>query len=475
MIKEHLVKTIQPYAARFISSNTVLEMKRWAFEMKRCLLNKDHHIDIYLRINDPYSYLLVQVMADFEQRYTINIEFKVIQNLQLDMYPEEAMWHDNGFIDASHLAKLYRLKFPAAIPEKNLMRVKQGTGCLLQLEQLQLEQFQLERLQTEPLKSKQEGRWQQVSSVFEQYWFQQRLSLDPVLECSSDLELDPRLEQRLAQNEQYLHQQGHYMSAMLHYAGEWYWGLDRLDHLEKRLNALGLAHNKKTDEVVFNKTYINFCQQPPLIAPSSAQKNKQSDKKLVLFFSIRSPYSYIGLQQAIKLAEYYQLPLEIKPILPMIMRGLLVPKVKKMYIFHDTKREAQKLGLDYGFVADPLGAGVERCYCLFSYAQSLGCEQQFILNYALAVNAQGIRAETDAGLKLIVQRSGMDWVHAQTLLTSSDIDSEWRQWVEDNRQQMLGQGSWGVPSFQYGDLLLWGQDRIGIIEQVIREDRRNSE
>ena len=457
MIKEHLVKTIQPYAARFISSNTVLEMKRWAFEMKRCLLNKDHHIDIYLRINDPYSYLLVQVMADFEQRYTINIQFKVIQQLQQDMYPEEAMWHDNGFIDASHLAKLYGLKFPAAIPEQNSKAVGQGTVRLLQLE------------------NQQEDRWQQVSSVFEQYWFQQPLSINPVLGCSSDLELDPRLEQRLAQNEQYLHQQGHYMSAMLHYAGEWYWGLDRLDHLEKRLNALDLAHNKKIDEVVFNKTYADFCQQPPLIAPSSSKKNKQSDKKLVLFFSIRSPYSYIGVQQAITLAEYYQLPLEIKPILPMIMRGLLVPKVKKMYIFHDTKREAQKLGLDYGFVADPLGAGVERCYCLFSYAQSLGYEQQYILNYALAVNAQGIRAETDAGLKLIVQRSGMDWDHAQTLLTSSDIDSEWRQWAEDNRQQMLGQGSWGVPSFQYGDLLLWGQDRIGIIEQVIREDRRNSE
>jgi len=467
MIKDNLVKTIQPYAARCISSTAVLEIKRWAFEMKRRLLNKDHRIDLYLRINDPYSYLLVQVMADFEQRYAINIQFKVIQQLQQDMYPEEVMWHDNGFIDASHLSKLYGLKFPAAIPEQDSMAVGQSTVRLLQLEQLQLEQLQDELIQNESLESSQENRWQQVGAIFERYWFQQS--------SSSELVLDSGLEQRLAQNEQDLQQQGHYMSAMLHYAGEWYWGLDRLDHLEKRLNALGLAHNESTDEVVFNKTYIDFCQQPPLITSPGSSENPRGDKKLVLFFSIRSPYSYIGLQQAIKLAEHYQLPLDIKPILPMIMRGLLVPKVKKMYIFHDTKREAKKLGLDYGFVADPLGAGVERCYCLFSYAQSLGCEQQFILNYALAVNAQGIRAETDAGLKLIVQRSGMDWDHARTLLTSPAIDREWRQWAEDNRQQMLGQGSWGVPSFQYGELLLWGQDRIGIIEQAIREDRCNSE
>lgn len=36
---------------------------------------------------------------------------------------------------------------------------------------------------------------------------------------------------------------------------------------------------------------------------------------------------------------------------------------------------------------------------------------------------------------------------------------------------MLGLGSWGVPTFQYGDLVLWEQDRVGIIEKEIRKSR----
>jgi 2-hydroxychromene-2-carboxylate isomerase len=33
---------------------------------------------------------------------------------------------------------------------------------------------------------------------------------------------------------------GHYLGAMLYYGGEWYWGVDRLQYLESRLQSLGL-------------------------------------------------------------------------------------------------------------------------------------------------------------------------------------------------------------------------------------------
>ena len=34
---------------------------------------------------------------------------------------------------------------------------------------------------------------------------------------------------------------GHYLSGVIYYEGEWYWGIDRLHHLESRLNDLGLS------------------------------------------------------------------------------------------------------------------------------------------------------------------------------------------------------------------------------------------
>jgi 2-hydroxychromene-2-carboxylate isomerase len=440
-MKDALQKNVQPYVARMISSMAALKLKRHFHEIKRRVLAQPHHVEIYLRINDPYSYLLVQVLAEVEQRFSITTSFKTIQQLQADMYPEAEMWHDNGFIDASHLADLYQLDWPSQAPDPATVRVRQGCRLLLHIEARS--------------QANNDRYWSDVEEVYKKYWFQQ--SLDEIKEGDLD---ESAWERQLLANEQALAEKGHYMSAMMLYGGEWYWGLDRLDHLERRLNQRGLGDN----QVRFNKTYGQLCQSNSLKAPNSLHK------KLTLYFSIRSPYSHLGLQQAITMAKHYQISLDIKPVLPMVMRGLSVPKTKKMYIFHDTKREAQKLGIDYGFVADPLGEGVNRCYSLFKYAQSLGCEQEYLLHYAQAVNAQGIRSETDAGLKIIVERSGLDWNHAQQLLQQPDCEKEWQVWAEENRQQMVALGSWGVPTLQYGDLVLWGQDRVGLIERAILRD-----
>jgi 2-hydroxychromene-2-carboxylate isomerase len=449
-MKDTLQKIIQPYGARLISSNALLRCKRRLQETKRKLLARPHHIQLYLRINDPYSYLLVQVLADFEHRFGVQMTFKTILNLQQDMYPEAEMWHSNGSHDAAHLADLYQLKWPKTPPngdaEKEALRIKKSSQQLLQLENQRLENNRCD--------------WVAVEKIFEQYWFQQPCEELAERKLDGSVSEQPWMLQLLS-NEQVLVEQGHYMSAMLYYAGEWYWGLDRLDHLEKRLLQLGLGRDT---EVEFNKTYNDFCQSEALLKPSTRLK------KLTLYFSIRSPYSHLGLQQAIKLAEHYQLTLDVKPVLPMIMRGLSVPNTKKMYIFHDTKREAEKLNIDYGFVADPLGEGVNRCYALFKYAQAAGKETDYLLNYAQAVNAQGIRSETDVGLRQIVERTGLDWSHAKQLLQQADRDKLWQIWAEDNREEMVALGSWGVPTFQYGDLILWGQDRAGLIERVILQD-----
>ncbi len=461
-MKNALVNNIQPYAARLITSAAALRIKRACYEGKRKLLAQPHHVDVFLRINDPYSYLLVQVMADFSARFDIHVRYKTIQHLQDDMYPEEAMWHQNGFIDATHLAKLYGLQWPQQNlkqrPDNRIALVNQGTERLLQRELAQASTEQQAGID-----------WQAVEAIFHDYWFQYSDddASHSVIREDASLADALALDRQLADNEQFLIEQGHYMSAMLHYAGEWYWGLDRLDHLEKRLNALGLA--KTEERIVFNRTYADFCTGKSLSAPHP------QIKKLTLFFSIRSPYSHLALVQALKLAQHYQLVLEIKPVLPMLMRGLLVPDTKKMYIFHDTKREANKLGIDYGYVADPLGKGVEHCYTLFQYAKSLGKENDYLLHYAQAVNAQGIHSETQQGLKIIVERSGLDWAHCLSLLQQSDANEKWMVWAEANRQEMVALGSWGVPTFQYGDLVLWGQDRAGLIERAIKEDGMNSE
>ena len=45
-------------------------------------------------------------------------------------------------------------------------------------------------------------------------------------------------------------------------------------------------------------------------------------------------------------------------------------------------------------------------------------------------------------------------------------DPSWRDSVEANRQELLGLGLWGVPSFRVNDKpALWGNDRLWMVEQ----------
>jgi 2-hydroxychromene-2-carboxylate isomerase len=191
--------------------------------------------------------------------------------------------------------------------------------------------------------------------------------------------------------------------------------------------------------------------------------NGNKQQPLILYWSARSPYSYIALERAIMLAKHHRIPLTIKPVLPMMMRDMNVPDTKKIYIFLDTKREASKLGLPYGYVADPLGVAVERCYSLIEYAKAEGKYHDFLLSFARAVNSEGIRAETDKGMKTIVTRCGLDWGIAQRKLE----DKSWRHWADKNLEDMYSVGCWGVPTICYGDTIFWGQDRFGIMENYI--------
>ena len=50
------------------------------------------------------------------------------------------------------------------------------------------------------------------------------------------------------------------------------------------------------------------------------------------------------------------------------MRGLPVPRAKQIYIMRDTKREAERLGMPFGRVVDPVGPGVERGLAVLHHA-----------------------------------------------------------------------------------------------------------
>ena len=194
-------------------------------------------------------------------------------------------------------------------------------------------------------------------------------------------------------------------------------------------------------------------------------RRQRTGRILHAFISFRSPYSYICLPRAKQLAEHYGAQLRLRFVMPMVMRGLPVPRAKSWYITGDTKREAERVGMRFGTIIDPVGLGVERGLAVLNHAIEAGKGYDFALSFTQGAFADGIDATTDAGLLKMAKRAGL----GQETVTAALADEGWRKVAEDNRAEMFGTGLWGVPAFRVDDgPARWGQDRLWVIEQDLR-------
>lgn len=244
---------------------------------------------------------------------------------------------------------------------------------------------------------------------------------------------------------------GHYLGAMFHFEGEWYWGVDRLHHLEPRLQSRGLARGPLAPPPA-----LQWLVPPP--APSGKRPT------IHFYCSLRSPYSWLAIGQLRRLAEHYGADLRLRMVLPMVMRGLPVPWPKRRYILLDTKREAERLGLPFGRIADPVGPPTERGIALVHHALARDTRAGIAMaeSFLQGVFAEGIDAGTRDGLLRIAARAGLDAAAVDAALA----DGSWRAAVEENRGDLLARGLWGVPSFRIDDRpALWGQDRLWMLEE----------
>jgi 2-hydroxychromene-2-carboxylate isomerase len=242
---------------------------------------------------------------------------------------------------------------------------------------------------------------------------------------------------------------------MFYFEGEWYWSVDRLHFLEERLREADLVKNKGAN----------------LIAPAkevtlSGTPGSAKGATLDYFLSFRSPYTYLAAERVRKLAEHYGATLRLRFVLPMVMRGLPVPGAKRFYIALDTKREAERLGMPFGTVVDPVGKPTERGLAVLHHAIQAGKGSAFAESFLKGVFAEGIDAGSDTGLAKLAERAGLDPAFVARALK----DESWRRVAEANREELFALGLWGVPSFRVNNnQALWGQDRLWAIEQELQQ------
>ena len=250
----------------------------------------------------------------------------------------------------------------------------------------------------------------------------------------------------------------HYSGAMFYYGEEWYWGVDRLHYLETRLAELG----------------ADLSAQKPLLIPRfEVEVGKQKDNgslTLEVYASLRSPYTAVVFDRTVTLAEQTGVNLVVRPVLPMVMRGVPATREKGMYIFTDAAREARSAKVPFGNFYDPIGEPARSCYSLYPWACEQGRGNQLVSSFLNSAFIEGINMNNSRGLKKVVEKAGLDWSVAKTLVGQSG----WQEILENNRLAMYEAGLWGVPSFRLlnkqGEsvLALWGQDRLWLVAREIQ-------
>ena len=184
---------------------------------------------------------------------------------------------------------------------------------------------------------------------------------------------------------------------------------------------------------------------------------------LDFYFSFRSPYSYLAAPRAFALGERYDIDVRYQGVIPMAMRGQSVPRAKRLHTLRDVDREARRLGMPFGRIHDPIGAGATRCLVVAEHARDEGREAAFVLSASRGIWAEAVDVAGDRGLRLVAERAGLAWDGCQAALG----DPELRARVDRSTKRLVELGHWGVPVIVFRDELFWGQDRLEDVERML--------
>jgi 2-hydroxychromene-2-carboxylate isomerase len=201
--------------------------------------------------------------------------------------------------------------------------------------------------------------------------------------------------------------------------------------------------------------------------------------KVDLFWSFRSPYSYLALPRTKHLAANYDVAITIRPVYPLAVRQpdffkrinpLLPP-----YVVLDTRRIAEREGISFRFPRpDPITQDmrtlevaqtqpyIRRLTRLSAAAQMAGRSLEFVDEISRVI-WDGTVDGWDQGdhLSDASKRAGID-LAALEIAISKD-PHRYDSVIDTNQRDLAAAGHWGVPTFVFEGEPFFGQDRIDLL------------
>ena len=381
-------------------------------------------IHYFHQVDDPYSHLAAQKIDALTNRYKVKFKFHLAHNPADNEQGDALRFSAWALRDARTIASDYGTELPQNINQIEGLQTKRAESYLSGY----LADYDFAR---------------EAVAIGHRLWSGHPMEDLPASNAAAD---GSALRTKL----------GHWLSATFYFEGEWYWGVDRLVHLENRLLDMGLSNDPS-----------GICVPRP--TPETLNNRDASAVTLEFFPSLRSPYTAISFDRTIALAQRTGVKLILRPVMPMMMRGVPAPRVKQLQIMTDSKREADYYGQKFGPMVDPFGEPVKRAFALLPFMTEQGLSIDYCANYLRAAWCEGVDITTERGLKQVVEETGANWQEAQNQFDNNI----WETLLEDNVSDMLDAGLWGVPSFRVTGgkteepFCCWGQDRLWRVESEI--------
>jgi 2-hydroxychromene-2-carboxylate isomerase len=198
-----------------------------------------------------------------------------------------------------------------------------------------------------------------------------------------------------------------------------------------------------------------------------------------LFWSFRSPYSYLATPRLMEMERDYDLHINVRPVYPLAVRsGDFFEKQNPLwipYLLRDTYRIAEMLGLPYRWprpdpvVVDPMTrAGVpnqpyiHRLTRLGCAAAEAGKGLPFLAEVSTLIWSGKIDGwhEGDHMAKA-VECAGLDLAALNAKIAADP--EKYEAIIQENQKAHQDSGHWGVPTCAFEGEAFFGQDRLDVL------------
>jgi 2-hydroxychromene-2-carboxylate isomerase len=195
-----------------------------------------------------------------------------------------------------------------------------------------------------------------------------------------------------------------------------------------------------------------------------------------LFFSFRSPYSYLALPKTLQLVADYDVTVNLRPVYPLAVR---VPGFFKRansqfakYVVQDSTRVAQRENIPFRFPRpDPI---VQNMETLDVAEHQPHIHRLTRLGVAAQLEGRSL-AFVDAISRVLWDGSVAGWNEGDHLASAADragfdlsvmdaavaaTPERYEKVIAENEAAHAASGHWGVPTFTFEGEPFFGQDRI---------------